>query len=281
MKVALLQLTSSDDPAQNLATVEGLIAEAAAQGAGFVCTPEVTNCVSMDRAHQTRVLQSEAQDQTLSALQAAARRHGIWLSIGSLALKGGADGRFVNRSFLITPEGQIAARYDKIHMFDVQVSEAETYKESSGYAPGDRAVVADVGFAKIGLTICYDLRFPHLHRGLAKAGADILLVPSAFSPVTGAAHWEPLLRARAIETGCYVLAAAQTGTHATTSEKARETYGHTLAISPWGEVLADAGTDCGITFVDLDVREVSKARKRIPALTHDRKFSGPKYEQPN
>ncbi|WP_296417810.1 carbon-nitrogen hydrolase family protein [Pseudooctadecabacter sp.] len=281
MKAALLQLTSSDDPAENLATVEGMIAKAADQGAGFICTPEVTNCVSMDRAHQQRVLRHQADDQTLCGLQEAAKRHGTWLSIGSLALKGGADGRFVNRSFLIAPDGGIAACYDKIHMFDVSVSAEEVYAESSGYAPGGRAIVADAGFAKVGLTVCYDVRFPHLYRTLAKSGADIILVPSAFSPVTGAAHWEPLLRARAIETGCYVLAAAQTGTHIATSGKARQTYGNSLAISPWGEVLASGGTACGITFVDLDVREVSKARTRIPALTHDRDFTGPENEQPD
>lgn len=275
MKAALLQITSSDDPVNNLAMAKGMIAQAVAQDAGFVLTPEVTNCVSMDRAHQARVLEPEESDRTLADLRDTAAAHGIWLSIGSLALKGGADGRFVNRSFLIAPDGSIAARYDKIHMFDVQVSEAESYHESSGYAPGASAVVADAGFAKIGMTVCYDLRFPHLYRALAKAGADILLVPSAFSPVTGAAHWEPLLRARAIETGCFVLAAAQTGTHAAKSGKSRETYGHSFAVSPWGEVLADAGTNCGITFVDIDVSQVSNAQERIPALTHDRLFDGP------
>lgn len=259
--------------------VEMMIAQAVGLGAGFVCTPEVTNCVSMDRDHQAAVLHPQDSDPTLAGLCEAARLHSIWLSIGSLALKGGANGRFVNRSFLIRPDGEIAHSYDKIHMFDVQVSEAETYVESSGFAPGDQAVLADAGFAKVGLTICYDLRFPHLHRTLAKAGADILLVPSAFSPVTGAAHWEPLLRARAIETGCYVIAAAQTGTHIASKGKARRTYGHSLVVSPWGDVLADAGTKCGITIVDLNVAEVSKARRRIPALTHDRQFSGPDLDE--
>lgn len=284
MKGALLQLTSSDDPAQNLATVESLIVAAAAQGAGFVCTPEVTNCVSMDRGHQAAVLHHEQDDPTLARLCDVAKAQSVWLAIGSLALKGGADERFVNRSFLIAPDGQIAARYDKIHMFDVQVSETETYFESSGYAPGSQAVVADAGFAKLGLTICYDLRFPHLHRALAQAGAQVLLVPSAFSPVTGAAHWEPLLRARAIETGCYVVAAAQTGIHSAGVGKARKTYGHSLVVSPWGEVLVDLGTQPttpdNITLVDFNVTDVSQARQRIPALTHDRDFSGPKTHEP-
>ena len=260
---------------ENLATVQAMIAQAAVSGATFICTPEVTNCVSMDRAHQSAVLCHQDDDPSLAGLRRAAKDYGIWLSIGSLALKGGANSRFVNRSFLISPAGDIAATYDKIHMFDVQVSETETYAESSGYAPGNRAVVADTGSARIGLTICYDVRFSHLLRTLAKAGADILVVPSAFSPVTGAAHWETLLRARAIETGCFVLAAAQTGTHAANAGKARQTHGHSMAISPWGEVLADAGAACGVTLVDLDLDEVSKARRRIPALSHDRPFSEP------
>ena len=275
MKVAVVQLTSSDNPAQNLATITGLLEDAAKQGADLVCTPEVSNCVSMDRAHQAAVLRHQDDDPVLAGLQIAAQNNGVWLSIGSLALKGGADGRFANRSFLINPQGHIVARYDKMHMFDVQVSDAEVYAESSGYAPGNCAVVADMGDIKIGLTICYDLRFPYLHRALAQAGADIILVPSAFAVPTGQAHWEPLLRARAIETGCFVIAAAQTGQHQASSGKARQTYGHSLVVSPWGEVLADAGTARGITLVDLDLSDVQKARKRIPALTHDRKFHGP------
>ena len=276
MKAALVQLNSSDDPAANLPRTCELIAEAAGEGAGFVLTPEVTNCVSQDRAHQTRVLQHEDDDLTLQGLREAAIFHGIWLSIGSLALKtGDADGRFANRSFLIDPAGRIVARYDKIHMFDVTVSSTESYRESAGYRPGDRAVIADAPFAKIGLSICYDVRFAYLYRALAQSGAELLLIPSAFSPVTGAAHWEPLLRARAIETGAYVLAAAQTGTHAATAGKPRQTYGHSMAVSPWGEVLADLGTESGIALVDLDPREVSQSRKRIAALSHDRPFKGP------
>jgi len=276
MKTALLQLNSSDNPVANLADTTDLIRQAVSAGARFVLTPEVTNCVSQDRAHQTTVLQHEADDRTLSGLRDLAILHGIWLSIGSLALKtDDPDGRFANRSFLIDPAGQIIARYDKIHMFDVTVSETETYRESAGYRPGSRAVVADTPFAKIGLSICYDLRFAYLYRALAQAGAVVLLVPSAFSPVTGAAHWQSLLRARAIETGAYVLAAAQTGTHAATSGKSRQTYGHTLAISPWGEVLAELGQDVGLALLDLDLTEVAHSRKRIAALRHDRPFEGP------
>jgi deaminated glutathione amidase len=274
MKAALLQITSSDDPAANLAMVQGMVAEAAANGAGFVLTPEVTNCVSSSRARQTEVLQMQDDDQTLAGLRAQAADLGIWLLIGSLGLKtGDADGRFANRSFLINPEGEIAAWYDKIHMFDVDVDATETYRESDGYRPGDRAVVADTPFGKIGMTICYDVRFPYLHRTLAQAGATILTGPAAFSPVTGAAHWEPLLRARAIETGCYVLAPAQTGTHPRSTGKERRTHGHALAIAPWGEVLLDMGTEPGIGYVELEPEAVTSARARVPALRHDRDYS--------
>lgn len=276
MKVALLQLTSSDDPAENLETVRGMMQQAADQGARFILTPEVTNCVSSSRAHQAAVLSPQDDDATLAGLREEAARLGVWLLIGSLALKTtDPDGRFANRSFLIGPDGAIRAWYDKIHMFDVQVSEVETYRESAGFRPGDSAVLADAGFAKIGMTVCYDVRFPHLHRSLAQAGAQILTVPAAFSPVTGAAHWEPLLRARAIETGCYVLAPAQTGLHPSSTGGTRRTYGHSMVISPWGEVLADAGTEPGITFVDLAMDDVAQARARVPALMHDRKFTPP------
>lgn len=271
MKTALLQLTSGDDPAENLPQTRAMLADAAAAGAQFVLTPEVTNCVSASRTRQKEVLRHQAEDQTLAALRADAADLKIWLLIGSLALKTqDADGRFANRSFLISPAGAIVAWYDKVHMFDVTVSETETYRESAGYRPGTRAVLAEADQARIGLTICYDLRFPHLYRQLAMAGADILTVPSAFSPVTGVVHWETLLRARAIETGAFVLAPAQTGSHPATRGRARQTYGHSLIVSPWGEVLADGGTEPGIVMADLDLQAVSAARTRIPALHHAR-----------
>lgn len=276
MKIALLQLGVSDDPAQNLITTRALLADAAGQGASFVLTPEVTNCVSTSRAHQKEVLQLEEEDATLEALRAEAARHGVWLLIGSLALKThDADGRFANRSFLIDPQGGIVARYDKIHMFDVEVSATETYRESAGYRPGTQAVLARTALGAIGMTVCYDVRFPALYRALAQAGAQILTVPSAFSPVTGAAHWHALLRARAIETGCYVIAPAQTGTHASAVHKTRTTYGHSLVVSPWGEVVLDAGTDRGIHFCDIHLEQVAQARARIPSLSHTRHFTGP------
>jgi predicted amidohydrolase len=276
MKTALIQLNSGDDPAENLTATQGYIAEAVRQGSEFVLTPEVTNCVSASRTRQQEVLRHEDDDPTLAGLRAQAADLGIWLLIGSLALKTqDEDGRFANRSFLIGPDGGIAARYDKIHMFDVQVSEEETYRESDGYRPGDRAVLADMPFAPLGMTVCYDIRFPYLYRALADAGAQVLTVPAAFSPVTGAAHWEPLLRARAIETGCYVLAPAQCGTHSATRGRSRKTHGHSMAVAPWGEVLVDGGTQPGIHILDLDAKHIHEARRRVPSLTHTRAFHGP------
>lgn len=276
MRTALVQLTVTDDPGQNLPVTLSHIATAAAGGAGFVLTPECTNALSSNRTRLRSLLHPEETDPTLAALREAASKHGIWLLIGSLGLlTQDEDGRFANRSLLITPGGDIAARYDKIHMFDVNVSETEVYRESAGYRPGNRAVLAETPFAKIGMTVCYDVRFPHLYRRLAQSGAQILTVPAAFNHITGAAHWETLLRARAIETGCFVLAPAQTGFHPEKDGKGRRTHGHSLAIAPWGEILADAGTDPGVTFVDLDLTEVTRARARIPSLSHDRAFTGP------
>jgi predicted amidohydrolase len=277
VKAALLQLTSSDTPEENAALVRAMMRDAQARGADIVCTPEITNCVTSNRARQADVLQPEDTDGTLAALRTEAAALNIWLAIGSLGIKtGDPDGRYANRSFLIAPDGSIAARYDKIHMFDVDVSPTETYRESSAYRPGTRAVVAQTPLATFGLTICYDVRFPHLHRALARAGAQVILAPAAFSPVTGAAHWETLIRARAIETGCYVLAAAQTGLHPHNAPSPdRRTHGHSLAVAPWGEILADAGTEPGITLVDIDLAQVADARRRVPALTHDRAFEGP------
>ena len=276
MRAALLQITSSDTPSENLVTVQSMLREAAANGAEFVLTPEVTNIVSTSRSLQNAVLCLEEDDPTLAALRKDARELGIWLLIGSLALKSGdPDGRFANRSFLIDPKGNISARYDKIHMFDVQVTPEETYRESDGYRPGTTAVLAKTPFGGVGMAICYDLRFPHLFRDLAQAGAEILTVPAAFSYVTGAAHWTSLLRARAIENGCYVLAPAQTGTHEATKGAKRRTYGHSLAIAPWGEVLVDAGEACGISYVDLDLGKVAESRRKVPSLEHDRKYDRP------
>jgi len=276
MRCALVQLTVTDDPAANLPETLTFLRAAAAGGAELVLTPECTNMLSSSRDHQRATLRHEEEDATLAALRAEAAALGIWVLIGSLGvLTHDADGRFANRSFLIAPDGSIAARYDKIHMFDVNVSETEVYRESAAYRPGTRAVVAQTPLGAIGMAVCYDLRFPHLFRRLAQGGAQILTVPAAFNHLTGEAHWETLLRARAIETGCFVLAPAQTGFHPETQGKGRRTHGHSLAIAPWGEVLVDAGTDPGVTLVDLDLAEVARARGRVPSLSHDRDFEGP------
>tara|TARA_R110002072_G_scaffold39494_8_gene113293 strand:+ start:401 stop:1231 length:831 start_codon:yes stop_codon:yes gene_type:complete len=276
MKSALLQLNVSDDPRANLPVTVAMVRDAAAQGAHFVLTPEVTNCLSTSREHQRGVLQFEEGDITLAALREVASDTGIWLLIGSLALKTeDDDGRFANRSFLIAPDGSVAARYDKIHMFDVQITESETYRESAGYRPGTQAVVVQTSFAKLGMSICYDMRFPLLYQALATAGAQILTAPAAFSPVTGAAHWHALLRARAIETGCFVLAPAQTGTHASKNHKTRDTYGHSLVVDPWGEVILDAKTEPGVYIFDLNMEKGEVARQKVPSLANRRSFSDP------
>ncbi|MEM6622470.1 MAG: carbon-nitrogen hydrolase family protein [Pseudomonadota bacterium] len=282
MRVALVQLSSSDDPAANLPATEALIREAAAGGADFVLTPEVSNIVSASRTRQSEVLRHEGDDATLARLRAVAAETGIWLSIGSLAvLTDDPDGRFANRQFLIGPDGAIAARYDKIHMFDVDLGGEERYRESAGYRPGEQAVLAETPLGTIGLTICYDMRFPALYRALAEAGAQILTVPSAFTVPTGRAHWHTLLRARAIETGCFVLAAAQWGTHQVQRGRVRETYGHSLSVAPWGEVLADGGEGVGVTYADLDLAAVAEARKRVPSLSNARSFEPPVPASPN
>ena len=276
MKIALLQLSVSDDPAENLPHTRAMLEGAAGAGAGFVLTPEVTNCLSSDRAQQRAVLRHEEEDPTLAALREDAARLKLWLLIGSLALKtDDEDGRFANRSFLIGPDGGIVARYDKINMFDVDVSETEKYRESAGYRPGSRAVIAPTPFGTLGLSICYDVRFPQLYRRLSQAGAQILTVPAAFNDTTGKAHWQSLLRARAIENGAYVLAPAQTGTHAAHEGRPRRTWGHSMVVAPWGEVVADGGTEPGITYAEIDLAAVERARRRIPSLMHDRPFEGP------
>ncbi|WP_347265730.1 carbon-nitrogen hydrolase family protein [Paracoccus sp. (in: a-proteobacteria)] len=279
LQAALVQLSVSDDPARNLPVTRDLIRQAAAGGAGWVLTPEATNLLGASREAQARLIQDESADPTLAALRADARDLGIWLLIGSLALKADEpeEPRLANRSFLIAPDGSIRARYDKLHMFDVTVSATESYRESAAFRPGRRAVLAE-GPLPVGLSICYDLRFAGLYRRLAQAGAGVLTVPAAFNDTTGAAHWHVLLRARAIETGCFVLAPAQCGLHATHLDPARpprRSFGHSLAVDPWGEVMADGGSEPGVTFVTLDPQAIVRARSRIPSLTHDQDFSGP------
>ena len=276
MKAALLQLNASDDPAANLPVTVAMVRQAVDMGAQFVLTPEVTNCVSLNRAHQKTVLRHEEDDETLAALRALASEHGIHVLIGSLALRtDDADGRFANRSFLIGPDGDLIARYDKIHMFDVEIDNRETFRESAGFRPGTQAVLAQTDFAPIGMAVCYDMRFPRLADALVSAGAKVLTYPAAFSPVTGAAHWHTLLRARAIEAGAWVIAPAQTGTHASQTGNERQTYGHSLVVDPWGDVSLDAGEAPGVYVFELDMEKVADARRRIPSRDNARAFDGP------
>jgi predicted amidohydrolase len=276
MRAALVQLRSSDDPAANLPVTEGLIREAASAGAELILTPECTNIVSASRTRQKAVLAPEKDDATLRRLQGVSAELAVWLVIGSLLLRSGdADERFVNRCFVLGPDGSIRARYDKIHMFDVDLPDGESYRESAAFRPGAAAVIAEASGARLGLSICYDLRFPALYRDLARAGAQVLTIPSAFTVPTGRAHWHVLLRARASETGCFVLAPAQSGRHDATDGRSRRTYGHSLAVNPWGEVIADAGEATGVTLVELDLAEVAEARRSIPSLDHGREYSTP------
>jgi predicted amidohydrolase len=266
-KVGLVQLRSGLDPAANLATAARLIEEAKAGGADYVLTPEMTNILAIKREQLVGAIRNEEDDPSLAALRTLARRLAIHLHVGSLAIKLPGE-RAANRSLLIDPAGEIVARYDKIHMFDVDLPGGESYRESRNYRPGELAVSADLPWGRLGLTICYDLRFPALYRALAEAGASFLAVPSAFTRVTGEAHWHVLLRARAIENGCYVFAAAQGGTH----ENGRETFGHSLVVDPWGRIVAEGGIEPGVVLAEIDPAAVAAARGRIPSLQHGRRF---------
>lgn len=275
VRIGVIQLSGSDSPDQNLEQTLDLITQAHANGATVLFTPEVTNGViaSMDR--KASVLSREAYDMTLQRLCMTAEEKEIWLNIGSLALKSETTDKFVNRSFVIDPSGKITSRYDKIHMFDAEISNHESYQESAQFEAGSQAVMAEVAGIPTGLTICYDLRFPHLYRDLSQAGVQIITVPSAFTETTGKAHYATLLKARAIENGCFVIAACQTGEHAQISGPSRFTYGHSMVVSPWGEVLADLGKDVGFRVLDLDIADVEKARIRIPSLGNTRNYEGP------
>ena len=264
MKAALLQMTSGVDPAANAAVLVDAVTRAAGEGAAMLFTPEMSGLLDRDRARAARAIVAEADDRVLAAVRDAAARHGIWVHLGSLAVQAGE--RWANRGFVIDGAGEIRARYDKLHLFDVDLLTGESWRESAAYVAGARAVVIDTPVGRLGLSICYDLRFPDLYRALSDAGATVLAVPSAFTRPTGAAHWETLLRARAIEAGAYVLAAAQAGSH----EDGRATWGHSLAVDPWGELLLDAGESPGLAVVDIDPARVADVRARIPALRHRR-----------
>jgi predicted amidohydrolase len=266
-KVGLVQMRSGVDPQANLATALAAIEEAARSGAAYVLTPEMTNIMEVKRERLFASIADEELDPTLAALREAARKFSIYVHIGSLAVKVLPD-KAVNRSFLIDRRGDVAARYDKIHMFDADLANGESYRESRNYRPGDLAVVADLPWGRLGITVCYDLRFPALYRALAEAGASFFSIPSAFTRQTGEAHWHALIRARAIENGCFVFAAAQGGKH----ENGRETFGHSLVVDPWGQILAEGGTEPGLILADIDPAQVAAARSRIPSLHHGRRF---------
>ena len=266
-KAAMIQMRSGLQPAANLDAALALIGEAKTAGADYVLTPEMTNIMEVKRERLFATIVEEDADTSLATLRELARKLSIYIHVGSLAIKLTAD-RAANRSFLIDAKGEIAARYDKIHMFDVDLAGGESYRESRTYRPGEMAVVGDLPWGRLGLTICYDLRFPALYRALAEAGATMLTIPSAFTQQTGEAHWHVLIRARAIENGCFVFAAAQAGKH----ENGRETFGHSLIVDPWGRILAEGGGEPGVVMAEIDLAEVSKARARIPSLQHGRRF---------
>jgi predicted amidohydrolase len=266
-KVGLIQMRSGLDPAANLVTALELIKEAKQAGADYVQTPEMTNILALKREQLFAAIVAEEKDPTLAAARDIARKLSLYIHIGSLAIKTSAE-KAVNRSFLIDRKGEIAARYDKIHMFDVDLAGGESYRESNNYRPGELAIVADLPWGRLGLTVCYDLRFPALYRALAEAGASFLAIPSAFTRQTGEAHWHVLQRARAIENGCFVFAAAQGGKH----ENGRETFGHSLVIDPWGRIVAEGGTEPGVVMAQVDPETVAMARSRIPSLHHGRRF---------
>ncbi len=266
MRVAVYQSRTGIDPAANGRAIVDAIAEAKAGGADMIFTPEMSGLLDRNRERGRPNIRDEADDPVLAMVRAAAAEHGIWVDLGSLALTGGSEGRLVNRGFVIDDKGAIRARYDKIHLFDVDLPTGESWRESSSYAPGERSVLAVTPWAKLGLSICYDMRFPDLYRALSNAGAEILSVPAAFTVPTGKAHWHVLLRARAIEAGAFVIAAAQWGEH----EDGRATFGHSLVVDPWGEVLLDMGEGIGVGFAELDMALLADVRARVPALKNRR-----------
>lgn len=274
LRVACLQLTASDNMAANIDTLRGLAITANSQGARLISMPENAVMMTWGRDNLLTNAFVEEHHPALVAFEDLARDLQAWLHIGSLHILIEDGKRLANRSYLINPKGIVTHRYDKLHMFDVELSNGERYRESAVFAAGNEAVIAPIqdglGMLNLGLSICYDLRFPQLYREYAQTGAHILMVPAAFTKTTGEAHWHSLLRARAIETGCYVMAAAQTGKHA----HGRETYGHSLIVDPWGKIIADGQeNDSHYILADIDMQNINQARKQIPSLTHDRAFA--------
>ena len=266
-RVGLIQMRSAREPAVNADAAATLIGQAKSGGADYVQTPEMTNIMELSREKLFATIVPEESDASLATFRELARALGIYVHVGSLAVKVSPD-KAANRSFLIDRRGEIVARYDKIHMFDVDLANGERYRESRSYRAGELAVTADLPWGRLGLTICYDLRFPALYRALAEAGSTFLAIPSAFTEQTGAAHWHALMRARAIENGCFVLAAAQGGRH----ENGRDTFGHSLVVDPWGRIIAEGGAEPGVIFADVDPAEVAAARAKVPSLQHGRRF---------
>jgi len=266
---ALIQTTTGRDPAVSMGSILPLITEAAARGADWVMLPETVAMMEPDPVRLKEKARSEGGIIELDQLRTAAHAAGVWLLVGSLVVRDVGSEKLANRSFLIDPSGAIVARYDKIHLFDVELASGERYRESANYTPGETLVTADTPWGCLGMSICYDLRFPHLYRALVRRGALFLSVPAAFTRPTGQAHWHALLRARAIENGCFVFAPAQCGEH----EGGRRTYGHSLIVDPWGEVIADGGDTPGIVLAKIDVNRVAAVRAQVPSLDHDRPFS--------
>jgi len=266
-KAAMIQMRSGLKPGANIDDAARMIGEAKSAGADYVLTPEMTNILAAKREQLFAAVVEEESDASLAALRELARKLGIYVHIGSLAIKISPD-RAANRSFLVDPKGDIVARYDKIHMFDVDLADGESYRESRNYRPGELAVLTDLPWGRLGLTVCYDLRFPALYRALAEAGSTMLAIPSAFTKQTGEAHWHVLMRSRAIENGCFVFAAAQGGRH----ENGRDTYGHSLIVDPWGRIIAEGDTEPGVVMAEIDPAQVASARARIPSLQHGRRF---------
>ena len=271
VKAACLQVNAGNDMDQNIQAAAALACDARAAGAELVVMPENVSMMEWGRANILAKALPEEDHRALHAFKELARETGLWLHTGSLSVLLPEEGKVANRSYFLSPEGEVAAQYDKIHMFDVDLGEGEVYRESATFSPGREAVLADSPWGRIGMSICYDLRFPQLYRSLAHAGADLLVVPAAFTRTTGKAHWHVLLRARAIETGCFVLAPAQCGEHA----GGRQTFGHALIVSPWGAILADAGEQPGYIMASLDLDQVAEARGKVPSLSHDRVFIRP------
>jgi deaminated glutathione amidase len=269
-RIALYQARSGIDPGRNAADLVAAVETAAAGGAAILFTPEMSGLLDRDRDRAEKNLHFEEDDPVLAAVRAAAARAGIWVHVGSLAVRSGGE-LLHNRSYLVASNGDIRQYYDKIHLFDVDLATGESWRESSLYAPGGRTVVADTPAGRLGLSVCYDLRFPDLYRALTDAGAQVLAIPAAFTVPTGRAHWHVLLRARAIEAGVFVVAAAQSGVH----EDGRETFGHSLVVDPWGEVLLDMGIANGIGFAELDPARIEEVRGRVPTLRHRRPIPVP------